>query len=458
MSRIDSINELISKMEQDPSVACERLIKLFDENSFVEIGAFNKNAGVVTGYGTIGGKLVYAYSQEGAVGVEHAKKIDNIYSLALKMGSPVIGVLDSNGIKLDEGLDTLDAYGVMFKNQSLASGIIPQIIIVAGSCMGVASFGTILSDFVIMSEKNAKMFMSSPATFEGLDGKATTYESLGGAEALGEEGIVHIVCKDEDECFAKAQRLIGFLPENNIEMTNIENDDDLNRSDLALNSIVPEDNETPIDVKYIIRSIADNNDFFEIKEKCAPEVVVGFISMGGISTGVIANNGLVTVNGNKKAGDFINICDAFNIPIVSFADVRGFEQSLEAEKNGIMKYSAKLAYAFAIANVPKINVIIRNAIGSAYLVMNSKHIGADIVYAWPSATVALVDKAAATHVLNISAEEYDATSAPYTVAGKGYIDNIILPSETRKRILAALVTLLTKREIRPARKHSSVEF
>ncbi|MGN1319076.1 MAG: acyl-CoA carboxylase subunit beta [Lachnospirales bacterium] len=458
MSRIDKINELIEKMEQAPSAACERLIKLFDENSFVELGAFNKSAGVVTGYGTVKGKLVYAYSQEGAVGVEHAKKIDDMYSLALKLGCPVVGFLDSKGIMLDEGLDTLDAYGVLFKNQSEASGIIPQIIVVAGSCIGVAGYSSVLSDFVIMPKENAKMFMSSPATFSGLEGKATTYESLGGAEALGEEGIVHCVCENEDECIAKAQKIIDFMPENNLEMQISDSNDDLNRIDTALDGIVPEDNETFIDVKYIISSIADNNDFLEIQETYAKEMIIGLVALDGITTGVIANNGVMSVDGAKKAGDFINICDAFNIPIVTFTDICGYDKSLEAERNGIMKYSAKLTYAFANATVPKINVIIRNGIGSAYLTMNSKHIGADLVYAWPSAEISLLSRQAATNILNTTTEEYDLAANPYTVGAKGYVDSVIIPSNTRKRILVALESLLTKREVKPARKHSSVEF
>lgn len=458
MSRIDKINELISKMEQAPSKACERLIKLFDENSFVELGAFNKNAGVVTGYGTIDGKLVYAYSQEGAVGVDHAKKIENIYSLALKLGCPVVGILDSEGVKLNEGLDTFDAYGMMFKNQSQASGIIPQIAVVMGNCLGIAGFGPVLSDFVIMPEGNAKIFMSSPATFSGLEGKATTYEDLGGAKALGEEGVVHLVCSDENDCFAKAKKLISFLPENNLELSPAEATDDLNRTDLSLDSIVPEDDKSPIDVKYIIESVADNNDFFEIHETYAKEMVVGFVRFDGITTGVVANNGVLNVDGVKKAGEFVNICDAFNIPIVTLTDILGYEHSLEAEKNGIMKYSAKLAFSIANATVPKINIIIRNGIGNAYLLMNSKHIGADVVYAWPSASVALLPKEAAANVLGINIDEYEASSSPYEIAGKGYVDTVIIPSNTRKRILVALEALLTKREVKPARKHSSVEF
>ena len=458
MSRIDKINELIAKMEQAPSAACERLIKLFDENSFVELGTFNKNAGVVTGYGTVNGKLVYAYSQEGAIGVKHAKKIEDMYAIALKVGCPVVGILDSKGIMLDDGLDTLDSYGVLFRNQSEASGIIPQIMIVAGSCMGTAGFSSILSDFVIMPKQGAKMFMSSPATFGGLEGKATTYESLGGAEALGAEGIVHCVCEDEDECIKKAQKIIDFMPENNLEMQIGESSDDLNRIDTALDSIIPEDNESPIDVKYIISSVADNNDFFEIQETYANEMIIGFIALDGITVGVVANNGVISVDGNKKAGDFINICDAFNIPIITFTDVLGYDKSLKAERNGIMKYSAKLAYAFANATVPKINIILRNAIGSAYLIMNSKHIGADLVYTWPSAEISLIERQAATNIIGFSHEKYDNISSPYSVAGKGYVDSVILPSNTRKRILVALESLLTKRVVKHSRKHSSVEF
>ncbi len=458
MSRIDKINELILKMDQDKSTACERLIKLFDENSFVELGALNKRAGVVTGYGTIDGKLVYAYSQEGAVGVEHAKKIDNIYSLALKLGCPVVGILDSAGMLLEEGLDTFDAYGLLFKLQSQASGIIPQISIIAGSCIGVAGFGPVLSDFIIMPETGAKMFMTSPATFKGLDGKATTFEDLGGAKALGEEGTVHIVCKDEDESILKARALVGFLPENNLEMSLVEANDDLNRTDDVLDSIVPEDNETPIDVKYIINSIADNHNFLEIHETYAKEIIVGFICLDGIPTGVVANNGVLSVDCVKKAGEFVNTCDAFNIPILTLTDIAGYSHSLEEERNGILKYGAKLVYSFANATVPKINIILRNGIGNSYLLMNSKHIGSDIVYAWPSASISLLPKDAAVNILGMTNEEFDKDSTPYEAAAKGYIDTIIIPSSTRKRILAALESLMTKREIKPARKHSSVEF
>lgn len=460
MSRLDEVNELISKREIEPSQARVRLEKMFDENSFVELGAFNKDAGVVTGFGTVGGKLVYAYSQEKPVNFEHAKKISNIYELALKMGSPVVGIMDSKGIVLEEGLDTFEAYGIIFKNQSTASGVVPQLSIIVGDCIGVSSFIPVLSDFVIMTENTSRLFMSSPSTFDGLDGKATTYETLGGGKVHSKNtGMAHCCYKNEDECYENVKELISFLPENNLEgAVSFGPDDDLNRVDDMLNTIVPEDDETPVDMHAIILSVADNNKFFEIHKGYATNVVVGFVRLDGITTGIIANSGLLNVDATQKAGEFLNICDAFNIPIVSFTDVTGYEQSLVEEKGGLIRYSAKFMFSFVNATVPKINVVIRNGIGNPYLLMNSKHIGADIVYAWPSAKIALMNKEASINVMNISGDEYDEMSNPYSVAGKGYIDSIIVPSNTRKRVLIALEMLLTKREVKMSRKHSSVEF
>lgn len=460
MSRLDEVNNLISKRQDEQSQACVRIEKLFDEHSFVELGTFNKDAGVVTGFGTIGGKLVYAYSQEKPVNVEHAKKISNVYELALKMGSPVVGIMDSKGIVLDNGLDTFEAYGIIFKNQTAASGVVPQISVIVGDCIGVSSFIPVLSDFVFMTESNAKLFMSSPSTFDGIEGKATTYEDLGGGKVHSKNtGMVHCCYADEDGCFNGVKELVSFLPENNLEgAVSFDSNDDLNRVDDSLNNIVPEDNVSPIDMRAIINSVADNNNFFEIHKNFATNIIVGFVRFDGITTGVVANNGLLNIEATQKAGEFLNICDAFNIPIVNFTDIQGYEQSLEEEQGGIIRYSAKFMFAFANATVPKINIIVRNGIGNAYLLMNSKHIGADIVYAWPSACVALMKKEAEVNIMNITEEEYAELSSPYTVAGKGYIDSIIVPSNTRKRILIALEMLLTKREVKMARKHSSVEF
>lgn len=459
MSRFDEINELIAKMQEAPSLAKERLEKLFDDNSFVELGAFNKDAGVVTGYGTINGKLVYAFSQEGVVNTKHANKIAHIYELALKMGCPVVAIMDSKGVALEDGLDTFNAYGVMFKSQASASGVIPQISIVLGDCIGVSAFLPSLSDFVIMSEESAKMFLLSPSVYAGLDGKASTYETIGGAEALSQKGLVHFECKTNADCLTKAQELIELLPSNNLDDYNISTaTDDLNRVDESLNSIIPEDNTTEIDMKAIITSVADNFKFTEVSENYAPNIISGFIRLDGITTGVIANSGLIDIDGIKKVGEFLNICDAFNIPVVTFTDVEGYNTMHIDAQSDVIKYSAKLAFAFANATVPKINVIVRNGIGNAYLLMNSKHIGADIVYAWPSANIALLNKEAATKVMGYGESEYIKASAPYQTAADGYIDGIIIPANTRKRILIALEMLLTKRENTVAKKHSSIEF
>ncbi len=459
MSRLDEINQLITKMQEAPSKAKERLEMLFDDNSFVELGAFDTDSGIVTGYGTVKGKLVYAFSQNGAVDTKNAKRIADMYSLALKMGCPIVAVMDSPGVVLDGGLDTFDAYGVMFKGQSSASGVVPQISIVLGTCLGVSSFLPTFSDFVIMSEENSKMFMLSPSIYGGLEGKETTYDDIGGAEALAQKGLVHFVCQGEKACFEKAQELISLMPANNLDDIAIsETTDDLNRTDANLNYILPENDIDPIDMRSIITSVADNYNFTEVSESYADNVISGFIRLDGITVGAIAISGLIDIEGVKKTGEFINICDAFNIPIVTFIDTDGYDTLHIDEQSNVIKYSAKLAFSFANATVPKINVIVRNAIGNSYLIMNSKHIGADIVYAWPSANIALINKDAAVNVMGYSENEYDELSSPYQAAEGGYIDGIIIPANTRKRILSALEMLLSKRENTVAKKHSSIEF
>lgn len=460
MSRLDEVNELIARRTQEPTTARIRAEKLFDKESFVEIGRYNDDAGVVTGYGTVDGRLVYAYVQESAVNYAHAKKIGNIYELALKMGAPVVGVMDSKGVVLEDGLDAFEAYGMMFRNQSAASGVIPQISLVVGDCMGVSSMIPMLSDFVIMSEDNAKLFMMSPSVFSGLEGKTSTYDSVGGAKAHERStGLVHCTCKSEDECFAAARDLLSYLPDNNLDgVIASEVTDDLNRVDEALNTIVPENDDDEIDMRYIITSIADNAKFFEIHKGFADNIITGFLKLDGITAGVISCTGQFTLAGCHKSGEFVNICDAFNIPVITLTDAKGYKKEYEQEHNGIVSQAAKLLYSFANATVPKINIVIRNGIGNPYLIMNSKHIGADIVYAWPSARLALMDKAAQVKVLGTSAQEYDEAASPYSVAAQGYVDNIIVPSNTRKRLISAVEMLLTKRESKPARKHSCIEF
>ena len=458
MSRIDKVNELIAKRSEEHSTERTRLDKLFDTNSFVEIGAQNTNSGVATGYGTINGELVYAFSQEGAVNVAHAAKIANLYSLALKMGNPVIGIMDSKGVLMSDNLDALEAFGMILKHQTEASGVIPQISIVVGECMGMGSFVPVLSDFVIMTKSNSTMFMQSPSVMEGMGGKSTTYADMGGSEHASKTGLAHVLADNEEHAFELARELIGFLPENNLEMPVSEPTDDLNRVDVNLNGFLPEDDVTPIDVDYLITSLADNGKFFEIHKNYSTNIKLGFVRFGGMTTGVIANSGTLNTTGVAKAGEFVNICDAFNIPLVTLTDTAGYERKISEELIGIEKYGAKLIFSFANATVPKLNIIIRNAIGNTYMLMNSKHIGADICYAWPSACIALMDKKSQTDLLGTSPQEYDEISSPYNAAGKGYVDSLIVPSNTRKRIIVALQMLMTKRENKSARKHSSVEF
>ena len=460
MSRLDELNELVAKRSQEPSVARVRAEKLFDEGSFVEIGRFNDDAGVLTGYGTVNGRLVYAYSQENAVNYAHAKKLGNLYELALKMGAPVVGIMDSKGLVLEDGLDAFEAYGMMFKNQTAASGVVPQISIVLGDCLGVSSIIPMLSDFVIMSEENAKLFMQSPTVFKGIQGKTTTYDEIGGAENHKKNtGLVHCTYKTDDECLEHARELLSYLPDNNLDgMIATEPTDDLNRIDNALDSIIPEGYEDAIDMRYIITSIADNSRFFEVHKGFADNIITGFIKLDGITAGIVSCSGLLTLDACHKTGEFVNICDAFNIPIITLTDACGYKRDYAQEHNGIISLAAKLLYAFANATVPKINVVVRNGIGNTYLIMNSKHIGADILFAWPSARFALMDRDAQIKILGTSAEEYDKQASPYNVAAHGYVDNIIIPSNTRKRLISSLEMLLTKRESKPARKHSSIEF
>jgi len=457
MNTLEKVKELASRLHAEPSNTRIRIQKLFDENSFIELGSFNEDAGVIIGYGTINDKLVYAYSQSSAVNVKHAKKIAQIYEQALKMGAPVIGIMDSKGLVIEDGIDNFEAYGIMFTNQVNASGVVPQMSIILGDCLGTAAFTPVLSDFVFMTSDKARLFMSSPLTFKGLEGKSTSYDMLGSGKNHSQKtGMVHCCYENEQICIEEARKLISLLPSNNMDISVSASTDNLNREDIKLNTIVPDDSSLDIDIKFIINSIADDNYFFEIQKDFAQNIICGFIKLGGITTGIVANNGLLNINAVQKAAEFINFCDAFNISILSLTDVYGYEKNVEQEQKGIMRHSAKLMYSFAQATVPKVNVIIRNAIGNPYLLMNSKHIGADIVYAWPTAEISLLDKKSSVNLLKINPDEYDENSSAYAVSKKGYIDGIIIPAATRKRVLVAMEMLSTKRKTNPAKKHSSI--
>lgn len=508
---MDKINELITRRQQielgggEAAVgkvhadgkmsARERIEQLLDSSSFVEVGAFIKHRstdfnmaekeapadGVITGYGTVEGRLVYVFSQDpsvlgGSVGEMHGKKISNIYDLAMKMGAPVIGLYDSAGLRLQEATDGLEGYGLLYLKQSVASGVIPQIGVVLGDCAGGASFVTGISDFTFMGGKNAKIFVNSPNAMEGKD---VTFDSIATAAVHEEKsGIADFAYESEEECLQQVRVLLGFLPSNNMEDAPLyDNGDDLNRVSEELNEIIPEDAFEEFDVKAVIGAVADQNQFLEVKSGYGKSLVTGFIRLNGATVGIVANQtlenqGYLDARSVKKGAEFVYFCDAFNISVVSFTDVPGFLASVCEEIHGIAKESGRFAYAWANATVPKVNIIIRKAYGSAYVNMNSKHIGADLVFAWPSAQISVMNSDSAVRIMYSEeiANSQDAStvidekisefesmqSSPYAAASRGYVDDVIEPAATRKRVIAALEMLLSKRENRPAKKHGSV--
>lgn len=477
-------------MSTTSSLASKRIESLLDENSFVEIGAlvtaratdFNlKQAetpsdGVVTGYGVINGNLVYVYSQDaavlnGSVGEMHAKKITNLYDLAMKTGAPVIGLIDSAGLRLQEATDALNAFGEIYLKQTLASGVIPQITAIFGNCGGGLALIPTLTDFTFMEGTKAKLFVNSP---NALDGNSTAKCDTATAEfQSSKSGIVDVVA-DEAAIFAKIRELVTMLPANNEEDA-VDDDctDDLNRVCADIANCVG-------DTALALSQIADNNSFFEIKENYAKDMVTGFIRLNGMTVGCVANrtevygeNGeiaekfdaVLSPNGCYKAENFINFCDAFDIPVLSLTNVKGYEATMGSEK-GIATAVAKLTYAFANATVPKVNVIIGKALGSAYVAMNSKAIGADITIAWPDAEIGSMDATLAAKimyegkgadVIKEKAAEYAALQTSAQGAAKrGYVDQIIEAADTRKYVIGAFEMLFTKREDRPAKKHGTV--
>lgn len=472
------------------SQASQRIEALLDANSFVEIGAritaratdFNLKQtetpadGVVTGYGVIDGNLVYVYSQDasvlnGSVGEMHAKKIANLYDLALKTGAPVIGLIESAGLRLQEATDALNGFGEIYKKQVMASGVIPQITAVFGSCGGGLALIPTLTDFTFMEEKNAKLFVNAP---NALDGNTTEKcDSASAAFQSQEAGIVDVVA-DEAAILGKIRALVSMLPANNEDDGAFaECTDDLNRACADLANCAG-------DTAIALATISDGNVFFEVKENYAKEMVTGFIKLNGMTVGAVANrtevydaegkvtdkfDAVLTKKGCEKAADFINFCDAFEIPVLSLTNVKGYEATLCSEK-GIAKAAAKLTAAFAGATVPKVNVIIGKAYGSAYVAMNSKAIGADITIAWPDAQIGMMDAKMAAKIIcdgqgadavNACAAEYEKLQTSVeSAARRGYVDEIVEAADTRKYIIGAFEMLFTKREDRPAKKHGTV--
>lgn len=471
------------------SQARQRINSLVDENSFVELGAlvtaratdFNlklnetPSDGVITGYGVVNGSLVYVYSQDaavlgGSVGEMHAKKIANLYDLAMKTGSPVIGLIDSTGVRLQESTDALNAFGQIYAKMADASGVIPQITAIFGSCGGGLAIMPSLADFTFMEEKNAKLFVNAP---NALAGNYTSKCDTASADFIAKEsGLVDFVGTEED-IFAGIRELVAMLPSNNeVDDSMTDCEDDLNRVCADLANCVE-------DTSIALSQIADDNFFFEVKENYAKDMVTGFIRLNGATVGCVANrtkvydeegkeaekfDAVLSVNGAKKAADFVNFCDAFSIPVLTITNVTGFKATVDAEKK-MADAAAKLVNAFASATVPKVNVIVGKAYGSAYTVMNSKAIGCDITIAWPNAEIGTMDAKIAASIMyqdadeetrNAKASEYAALQNNVVSAAKrGYVDQIVEPKDTRKYVIGAFEMLYSKMEERPYKKHTT---
>ncbi len=478
--------------------ARERLAAFYDEGTFIEIDAFVETRcidfgmqdkkmpgdGVVTGYGNVEGRLVFASAQDftvigGSLGEMHAKKITKMMDMAMKMGAPVVSINDSGGARIHEGIDALSGFGEIFYRNTMASGVIPQISVIMGPCAGGAVYSPAITDFILMVENTSQLFITGPSVIKAVTGEDVSMQDLGGAAVHNEKsGNAHFSFANEDECIAGLKKLISYLPDNNLSgAPKTETDDDLSRVSAKIYDIIPENINVAYNVKDVIAEVVDNGDFMEIQAGYAKNIVIGFARFNGRSVGIVANNpshlaGSLDVNSSDKAARFIRFCDSFNIPLVTFTDVPGYFPGVEQEYNGIIRHGAKLLYAFSEASVPKINIIMRKAYGGAYIAMNSKHLGADVVYAWPTAEIAVMGAEGAANIIfrrdiansddpvtlrGEKIEEYrQMFSNPYVAASKGYVDDVIDPAATRAYIASALEMLQSKREERPKKKHGNI--
>ena len=477
--------------------ARERITALLDAGSFVELDAFVEHRctafgmdkveapaeGVVTGYGRIDGRLVYVYAQDftdigGSLGEMHAKKICKVLDLAIKVGAPVIGMNDSGGARIHEGVDGLAGFGDIFFRNTMASGFVPQISAIMGPCAGGAVYSPALTDFIFMVNKTSNMFITGPEVIKTVTGEEVSADALGGAVTHNTtSGVAHFVYQSDADTLAAIRELIGYLPSNNREKPPVvSTKDDPARLCPRLESIVPETSSKAYDIKEVIRDIADDGRFFEVQSCYAANIVVGFVRIGGSTVGIVANQprvmaGCLDINASDKAGRFVSICDSFNIPLVTLVDVPGFLPGLSQEYGGIIRHGAKLLHAYCEATVPKVTVVLRKAYGGAYIAMCSKHLGADAVLAWPGAEIAVMGPDGAANIIFRDAikkapdpaamrreklEEYKAEfSNPYQAAKRGFVDDVIEPALTRSRVASALAMLAAKQEARPQKKHGN---
>jgi propionyl-CoA carboxylase beta chain len=478
--------------------ARERIEKLLDPGSFQEVDTFvrhrtydfdmQKNRpwgdAVVTGHGTIDGRRVCVFSQDftvfgGSLGEVMGEKMCKIMDLAAKIGCPVIGINDSGGARIQEGVVSLGAYGDVFVRNVKCSGVIPQISLIMGPCAGGAVYSPAMTDFIFMVKETSHMFITGPDVIKTVTGEEVDFESLGGAIAHStKSGVAHFAAEDEDQCLEDTRYLMSFLPQNNLEMPpRVQPTDDPMRMDPELDTIVPDNPNKPYDMRDVVRMIVDDGEFFEVQELYAPNIVCGFARLDGYAVGVVGNQpsqlaGVLDIDSSRKAGRFVRTCDAFNIPLLTFCDVPGFLPGTTQEWGGIIVHGAKLLYAYTEATVPKITIVTRKAYGGAYDVMASKHMLADFNFAWPTAEVAVMGPEGAVNIIyrrdiansptpdqrrKVLMDDYKARFAnPYSAAERGYIDDVIVPHETRPKVITALRTLLTKREARPERKHGNI--
>jgi propionyl-CoA carboxylase beta subunit len=484
--------------EQGKLSARERMERLFDPGTFEEVDKlvthrctdFGMDSqvipgdGVVTGHGRVNGRVVYAFAQDftvfgGSLSETNAAKICKTMDLAMRNGAPVVGLNDSGGARIQEGVSSLGGYADIFLRNTLASGVIPQISAILGPCAGGAVYSPAITDFIIMVKQTSYMFVTGPDVIKTVTHEDVSKEDLGGAMAHNERsGVAHFAVEDDDACIALIRELLSFMPGNNLDdAPRMASNDPLDREDAALDTLIPASPNQPYDMLDLIHTIADDGYFLEVHEHFAKNLVVGFARLGGCSVGIVANQpahlaGTLDINASIKGARFVRFCDAFNIPLITFEDVPGFLPGTVQEYGGIIRHGAKLLYAFAEATVPKVTVITRKAYGGAYCVMASKHIRTDFNYAWPSAEIAVMGPEGAVNILYKREIEKAADPAalraqkvaefrekfanPYVSASRGFVDEVILPRETRGKLIAALGTLETKRDKNPPKKHGNI--
>ncbi len=484
--------------ERGKLTARERVDLLLDKGSFSETDPFavhrthdfgmerNHPAGdgVITGYGTVDGRKVFVASQDftvigGSLGEVHAQKICKVLDLATSTGAPFIQINDSGGARIQEGAASLAGYGYVFERNVRASGVIPQISIIMGPCAGGAVYSPAITDFTFMVRETSYMFITGPEVIKAVTGEEVSFEELGGAMThASRSGVASFVSQDEEECLAQVRHLLSFLPSHNLEdPPSFAPIDDPERRDEGLTHLIPDSAREPYDMHEVIRRVVDDAEFFEVFPFWAMNIVIGFARLDGRSVGIIANQpkvlaGTLDIESSEKASRFVRVCDAFNIPIVTFVDVPGFLPGTAQEYGGIIRHGAKLLYSFAEATVPRMTVITRKAYGGAYLVMNSKHLRSDVSFAWPTAEIAVMGPEGAVNIVfkkeidkaedpaarraELIAEYQRKFATPYLAAERGFVDDVIEPAETRPRLIKALRMLSTKREAVPARKHGNI--